>query len=274
MAPRATVDRFSEDAGTLLVRSAENDLPGPDEPIDFDEKPFWHQGFGPDAEVIQYYHFDVQPIGPAPIYVLFREGEDAPVEGQLNVVDVKPGDEGYNDFWHVHHVTVPADYQANAITSVAAIDDAGYDVEATSTLVNCPIVPEGSTATKRFGDDDTGLIDGWYDDQVVSYFAFTEASLELANDIVPLSPIYVTFNTNPGEDGGGPGSGFMTEMDSEQNHNVVASLPGDDDYSPLWLVNIYDNADFESVMDLESATNATILAQGAANVNCPIVSVQ
>ncbi|MFC6953552.1 hypothetical protein [Halorubellus litoreus] len=273
-AERVAVDRFSDDAGTLLKRSANPDLPGPDEPVDFDQKPFWHQGLGPDGETVQYYHFDVHPLAPAPIYVLFREGEDEPVADQLNVVGVKPGDDGYNDFWQVHRVTVPEDYAANAITSVDAIDAGDYPVEATSTLVNCPVVPEGSTAEKHVGDGDTGLTRGWYDGKVLSYFTFTEAPLEVANEIVPLSPIYVTFNTNPGEDGGGPQSGFVTEDGSPQNHNVVASLPGDDDYSPFWLVNVYDNADFESVSDLASAKDAELLAQGTANVNCPLVTVE
>jgi hypothetical protein len=272
-APRAAIDRFSEEAGTLLVRSADNDLPEPNEPIDFDQKPFFHQGLGPDGEVIQYYNFDVQPTEPAPIYALFRENGD-PVEGQLNIVDVVPGDDGYNDFWQVHRVTVPDSYEANAATSVADLTDAGYDIEATGTIKNCPVVPDGSTAEKRNGDADPGLIDGWYDGEVVSYFLFEEAPLETSNGSVPRSPIYVTFNTNPGRDGGGPPSGFVTEADSVQNHNVVASLPGEESYSPLWLVTIYDNADFAEVSDLDSAMDADVLASGAANVNCPIVSVE
>jgi hypothetical protein len=82
----------------------------------------------------------------------------------------------------------------------------------------------------------------------------------------------IEINTNPGQEGGGPPSGFMSEEGSDQTHNVVATLPGDASYSPLWLVNIYDNADFEAVSDLGSATDAEILASGAANVNCPVVS--
>ena len=91
---------------------------------------------------------------------------------------------------------------------------------------------------------------------------------------VPLSPIYVTFNLNPDEEGGGPPSGFVTESDSEQTHNVVATVPGDEGYSPLWLVNLYDNADFDDVSDLDSAEAANILATGAANVNCPVVDTE
>lgn len=272
-APRASIDRFSESAGTLMVRSAENDLPGPDEPVDFDQGPFLTHGLGPDGEPVSYYNFDVQPTAPAPIYVLFREGEETPVEDQLNVVGVIPGDEGYNDFWQVHRVTVPESYEANAVTSAEDLMNAGYEIEATDALVNCPIVPDGSTAPMRYDDGETGLVEGWYDGQVVSYFLFEEASLEVRDGAVPLSPIYVSFNTNPDEEGGGPASGFKTEMGSDRTHNVVASLPDDQGYSPLWSVNVYDNADFETVADLDSAANATILAEGTATVNCPVVSV-
>ena len=272
-APRASVDRFSEEAGTLMVRSEENDLPGPDERIDFDHGPFITQGLGPDGNVVEYYNFDVQPADPAPIYALFYENGD-PVEDQLNIIDVIPGDDGYNDFWHVHRVTVPDNYEANTNTSVADLNEMDYDIEPTGTIKNCPVVPDGSTAEKRHGDGETAdLVEGWYDGQVVSYFLFEEQPLEATSDgSVPTSPIYVTFNTNPGEEGGGPPSGFMTGEGSDQTHNVVATVPGDDGYSPLWMVNIYDNADFDDVSDLDSALDANILENGAANVNCPVVS--
>ena len=271
-APRARVDRFSEAAGNLMVRTSDNGLPGPNEPIDFDQGPFLTHGLGPDGDPVSYYNFDVQPTDPAPIYALFREGEETPVEGQLNIVDAIPGDDGYNDFWHVHKVTVPSDYGANTATSFADVERAGYEVTATDTIKNCPVVPDGSTASMRYADGSADLVEGWYDGRVVSYFLFEESPLMSRDGAVPVSPIYVSFNKNPGEDGGGPPSGFMTETGSDRTHNVVATLPGDNGYSPLWLVNIYDNADFEAVMDLASATRADQLAAGAATVNCPVVA--
>ena len=54
----------------------------------------------------------------------------------------------------------------------------------------------------------------------------------------------------------------------------MATIPSDDGYSPLWLVSVYDNADFDSVSDLASAEAANILAAGVATVNCPVVSVE
>ncbi len=56
--------------------------------------------------------------------------------------------------------------------------------------------------------------------------------------MIPTSPIYVSFNINPGLPGGGPPSGFKTATITGRAHNVAASLPADNYYSPLWFVNI------------------------------------
>lgn len=278
-AERVSVDRFSEAAGTLQVRTADNGLPGPNEPIDFDQEPFITRGLGPNGESIRYYNLDVQPTQPAPIFALFREGEDAPVPGQLNIVPVVPGDEGYNDFWQINKVTVPADYVANTVVSVAEIEAAGYPVEVTPNIVNCPIVPAGSTARLRGGNESPDLHQGWYDGKIVYYFTFEEAPLQVTGSSLPIAPIYVTFNKNPdAEDAtSGPASGFVHEEGSDQTHNVVVALPGSPDYSPLWSVNVYDNQAFDLVSDLasvEDETTVSVLATAVASVNCPVVDIQ
>lgn len=268
----ASIDRFSMDAGHLFVRDSTNNLPGPNEPINFDQEPFFSMGFGPDGEFISYYNFDVMLTDPAPIYVLFKDGAPGPVPDQLNIVGVIPGDMGYNDFWRVYKVTVPQTYVANTLTSESDVMNSGYPITETDILVNCPIVPDGSTAMLRYNtSEDPGLTRGWYDTTVVFYFNFSEKELMVdGSGMVPLSPIYVSFNINPGEPGGGPPSGFMTDS-TGRTHNVVETLPEDALYSPLWFVNIYDNADFDMVHDLASAQMANILVMGAANVNCPVV---
>ncbi|PSP55473.1 hypothetical protein BRC82_05950 [Halobacteriales archaeon QS_1_67_19] len=134
-APRAEIDRFGEAAGTLHVRTENDDLPGPDEPVDFDEA-FLTKGFGPDGETVQYYDFDVQPTAPAPIYALFREGEDTPVEGQLNVIDAVPGDEGYSPLWTVN-VYDNADF--DGVSDLSSARDAEL-LDAGAATVNCPVV--------------------------------------------------------------------------------------------------------------------------------------
>jgi hypothetical protein len=274
-APVVMVDRFSASAGMLQVRSADNGLPGPNEAVDFDTGPFITQGFGPHGEIIKYYNFDVQPLAPAPIYALFH-ADGSPVAGQLNIIDVLPGDAGYNDFWQVMKVTVPADYIANSVTSAAEVRAAGYAVESTDTLVNCPVVPQGSSAKLRLNGESTALTRGWYRDEVVYYLNFLEAPLSASAGKVPTAPIYVTFTVNPDpkNPASGPASGFAMENASLQTHNVAAALPDDDGYSPLWAVAIYDNADFDAVMDLASLETAHLLEPNGPKVNCPIVSVE
>ena len=115
-APIATVDRFSDRAGKLLVRSADKRLPSPNQPIDFDTPPFNVLGFSPTGEPTLYYHLDVQSTTPAPVYILYRDGEDRPVQNQLDVIDTLPGEQGYNDFQQVWKVWAPKDYVANTIT--------------------------------------------------------------------------------------------------------------------------------------------------------------
>jgi hypothetical protein len=271
-APKAPIDRFADGTGSLFLRSQSVDLPGPNQPIDFDQGPFVTRGLGPDGGAVRYYNFDVQPARAIPIYVLFHAGESSPIEGQLNVIDAVPGDPGYSDFWQVHRVTVPDDYVVNSITSAAEIEVARLPTELTDTIVNCPIVPDGSTATLRGGAESAELHEGWYRDTVVKYFTFEEAAVTASEGAeVPVSPIFVSFNVNPDQPGGGPASGFRSEIGSDQTHNVVASLPGGADYSPLWSVQVYDNADFDLVSDLESINDVTIVAMDVATVNCPLV---
>jgi hypothetical protein len=272
-APIAAVDRFSEKAGHLQLRTPENHLPGPNEPVDFDSGPFVTQGLSPKTgKPVRYYNFDVQTTMPAPVYVLYREGEDKPVGGQLDVIDTLPGEEGYNDLRQVWKVTVPKDYVANTLVDAGGLQQAGYKTEQTQTLRNMPIVPDKSKAKMRLKGENPELQRAWYQGEVANFFSFDEAPLSGSN--IPLSPIYVTFNVNPDQSNGGPASGFKTEPNSEQTHNVPATLPGDPGYSPLWLVAVYDNADWPEVKDLKTVLKAKVLAPGAATVNCPIVSVE
>ena len=80
------------------------------------------------------------------------------------------------------------------------------------------------------------------------------------------------FNINPDQPNGGPGSGFRTEPNSPQTHNVPLRCQA------MWVLTVvagvvYDNADFPSVHDRATALKAKVLAPGVAMVNCPIVSI-
>jgi len=270
-AVRASIDRFSDTAGVLFIRDGQNGLPAANTPVDLDAAPFITHGFGPAGQKVRYYNLDVQPAVPRPVYEFFYENTGAPVPGQLNIIDLIPGDDGYTDFWLLYKVFVPDEYTVNSVTSERGIVDAALRVEAQQQIINCPVVPEGSTASERWGNATALLSQGWYRDLVVFYFTFVEKELVPAGGSVPVSPIYVTFNINPGQLGGGPPSGFRMETGTQQTHNVVATLPTDAAYSPLWQVNMYDNANFSAVSNLATALAAPILVANAALVNCPVV---
>jgi hypothetical protein len=275
-APAAWIDRFSSAAGHLQVRTASNGLPGPNQPVNFDKLPFITQGLSRTGGVIWYYNFDLQPTNPAPIYVFVKGAQNTPVQGQNNVVNVIPGATGYNDFWQINMVTVPNNYVANTVTSYQEIMANGYTITPTNQLVNCPVVPQGSTASMRLpAGSGTGLELGWYKDSVIYYFNFAERSIT-TNSMgqIPVIPIFVSFNINPNQPNGGPASGFKTVPGTTQTHNVITALPSDSYYTPLWAVAVYDNNSFDSVTNESSAAAAPLLVPNAGNVNCPVVGVQ
>jgi hypothetical protein len=267
-AEKVSVDRFSSTFAHLMVRTATNGMPAANASINFDVAPFITKGLSPTGAVTEYYNFDVQPTTPDDIYVLFKAGATSPVAGQNNIIPTIPGDVGYNDFWVVNKVTVPETYVANSLTSEAEILASGYSISKTNMIVNCPVVPFGSTASKKYGGGSQSLTWGWYKNKAVAYFSFEEKALSAtATGSVPTSPIYVMFNDNMQ----GPASGFKVEMGTMQTHNVLATAPSDASYSPLWQVHMVDNAGFASISNLATAQSANILNPNAALVNCPTV---
>jgi hypothetical protein len=274
-APVVAVDRFGS-FGQIHSRDSDPSLPGPGEPVDF--AAMTTRGLGPDGQKVQYYNFDVQSRVPMVAYQLVLPS-GVPVAGQLPIIDAVPGDDGYTDFWRIDRVTVSTDYVANSVTSADEVVASGWPIAEGEAIVNWPVVPDGSTAPVRIDGGDASTSRAWYRSQVAPYFRFDEhplapVPLGLFEGQVPLSYIWVSFNVNPGEDGGGLPSGFKTEPGTDQTHNVIATVPGDDDYSPLWMVNVYDNAEFDQVSDRDSAFNATLLATPPGEVNCPVMTIE
>jgi hypothetical protein len=270
-APIAKVDRFSDAAGTLLKRSADTRLPAANEPIDFDTAPLNTLGFSPSGKPALYYHLDVQSTTPAPVYILYREGENAPLQYQLNIIDTLPGEKGYDDFRQIWKVSVPKNYVANTITDAATLLQTGYKTEKTDTLLNMPVVPDKSRARTRFNGGSPELQRAWYQGKVAKFFLFDEAPLAVSGDKVPVSPIYDGFTINPGQAGGE--MEFCTDPNSTQTHNVVATVPGDKAYSPLWLRVVYDSAACASVHNLDTVLKAKVVPAKVLLINCPIVSI-
>ena len=198
-------------------------------------------------------------VATAPIYVpitgMDAEGNPQMVEGQHNIVGVVPGDEGYSDLWEVTFVTVPADYAANSLTSVQQVLDSGYELTRPGVLVNCPIVPEGST----LAEGGAPLVQGWYEGEPVFYFDFGPHPATTA-------PIYA----------------FITGMDADGNpqfvegqHNVVGVIPGDEGYSDFWYVNLVtvpEGYEANSITSVDEVMASGFeITQPGLLVNCPIL---
>lgn len=98
----------------------------------------WNKG-----EQSLYPDFGANPPVALPIWVMIT-GVDAGgkpkfVEGQMNIIDSVPSDDGYSAFWRVNMVTVPAGYEANSMKSAADVTASGYVITETDMLVNCPV---------------------------------------------------------------------------------------------------------------------------------------
>lgn len=246
--------------GTVSLTHAQGNVLT-DPPKTYDPVQGWYEGrqtfyydFGTNSPASE----DGQTVIPAPIYVLVTgfdaDGNPQVVEGQHNIVDVIPGDAGYSDLWQVTFVTVPADYQANTITSADEVLNGGYEMTVPGVLVNCPIVPDDS----QLSEGGASLVQGWYKGQEVYYFDFGPNTESTA-------PIYA----------------FITGMDAEGNpqfvdgqNNVIGVIPGDEAYSAFWNVNLVTvPADYQP----NSITSVDEILAGGFDitpagllVNCPV----
>jgi hypothetical protein len=223
-------------------------------------------GWYRDREV-KYYDFGTNTkldgasgVAVAPIYVFVHgmnaDGTPDFVEGQQNIVDVRPGDDGYSDLWQVMLVTVPADYLPDSAKSKADIDAAGYAVTETDMFVNCPIVPAGSTL-----EGGKPLVQGWYKGEEIFYPDFGMNSRAAI-------PIYV-FIHGMNADG--------TPDFVEGQNNIIDSVPGDPGYSAFWLVTMVTAPDGYVPNSIRSAS--AVMSSGFARtttdmvVNCPVTTV-
>ncbi|MDA1280482.1 MAG: hypothetical protein O3B95_10680 [Chloroflexi bacterium] len=261
-----SVDRFSDEAGTVMRRSVNSNLPAPNEPIDFDAD-FTSHALGPQGEDVTYYAFDVASLQSAPVYSLvFASDPTRRVDGQAPIFDAIPGDAGYNDFWQMIRVLVPDDYEPNSIKSFSDINSAGYPQQRAGMIINCPIVPYGSTAELA---DRTST--GWYKGKHVKYFSFETTDTGVLNPgqlDVPYAIVRVIFEDND------PSKGMKIDPVTGNTRNVFDTLPGDDLYRALWRHDFVDAADFDTVHDWKSSRAAGTADIDMDNilVNCPIVS--
>jgi hypothetical protein len=98
----------------------------------------WHDGeevfypdFGPNEPIaLPIWAFVTGFDGDTPLFV----------DGQNNIIDSVPSDEGYSAFWRVNMVVVPEGFEPNSIQSADEALAAGFEIMETDILVNCPVV--------------------------------------------------------------------------------------------------------------------------------------
>ncbi len=277
--PVVEVDRFSDEMGSFFRRTDNPDLPAPNAPIDFDRPQFLLRGFGPNGETVTFYHFDVRPREPGVVYE-FSDRRGERISGQLPVFDRIPGEAGYSDFWQVHQVRVQdLEYRVNSLHSAADVLASGWEITPLDEVANYVHVPWGSRAEKRFDPTTpTRPLDGWYNGQIVKYLQFENprgtAQVDFGSGQINTPQMYVFFDNNRDEK-----DGFALDPEGLGTHNVVTRLPGEEGYSPLWVLQVFTLAAFGRVLDLASALDQAKNEENLINlgrlirINNPIVQV-
>jgi hypothetical protein len=278
--PRAAIDRFSDPAALFYRRSENANLPGPDQPIDFDHPFFLQRGFGPNGETIWFYNFDAKGTAPAPVYVLVdRIGQ--PIPGQLPIFDLLPGEAGYSDLWQIHKVRIlQRDYPLNTLSSLQALSEGGYEIAPSDEVMHCVLVPAGSKASRRFDSSTPSAPQqGWYRDQIVDYLLFehpnSAARVDFGAGRVNAPEMFAFFENNVD-----PSDGFALDPLGAGTHNVATRLPGQEGYAPLWVLTVFKLDFFDQVKNVANALDQSrdeeslLVLPELLYVDAPVVEVE
>ena len=94
--------------------------------------------------------------------------------------------------------------------------------------------------------------DGWYGGQIVKYLVFESpqnvATVDFGSGQGNTPQMYAFLDNNRDER-----DDFALDSEDISTHNVVTRLPGEEGYSPLWVLQIFKIDVFERVFDLASS---------------------
>lgn len=182
----------------------------------------------------------------APIWA-FTNGTKA----QRNVIDTVPGRDDYTPLWKVTMLTWKQGVAPRTLRSAAAVRAAlragQLTARKTSVVVNCPVL--------GFGQE---LIDGFAKGNPVEYLDLGPVKLASGNKVAPI---------------------WAVTNGTTAQRNIIDTLPGDADYTPLWAVVMVTWHDgitprtLRSKADVDAAEAAgeVTLEQTSLVVNCPVV---
>ena len=204
------------------------------------------------GRTIRYFNYGPIKLRPgntvAPIWSVTNRPD-----GQHNIVDVAPGDDGYTPLWRVVEVTWAEGATKRVLKSAGDVRRAEAAGEVTlvttSTVVNCPVL--------GFGQE---RITGFSGGHAIRYYDLGPVKVKPGNEVVPL---YAVSNGVAGQ------------------HNVTPDTiaVGQTAYPPLWgivQVTWKDGArkrlltSFQAIQTARAAGELTI-SRTPLVVNCPIV---
>ncbi len=199
-APLLSVDRFSDEAGTLLRRSADRTLPKPNEPFSLDDPHFAVRVSGPGEASGECYNLDVRPALPNRYYVFYDSLNYYRI-GQFPVIEKAPGDPGYSDLWDIWKIVTPDTFRetnwvrdADTVRRLLADPSSGFRGGSTGIYLNAPVVPEGTKAgSKAEGrGGSASMLYAWYRGMRAPFLYF-EGSLHLDPEgRIPVSRLSVS----------------------------------------------------------------------------------
>jgi hypothetical protein len=190
-------------------------------------------------------YFDFGPIK------LAKGNKVAPIWTVTNIIDTVPGRADYSPLWAVEKVTFADGVAPRLLRSradVLAAQEAGdVTIEKTSIVVNCPVVGFGQKQVLGFEKGRT-----------IAYLDLGPVKLKPGNKVAPIWAV-----TNP----------------ASGQHNIVNTVPGDRDYTPLWRVKMVTFASGVTPYLLRSSADvAKAMAKGDVTVkgtsivvNCPVL---
>jgi hypothetical protein len=182
----------------------------------------------------------------APIWA-FTNG----AEGQRNVIDVVPGDEGYTPLWRVTMVTWKEGATPRVVKSaedvMAAVEAGEATLKRTNIVVNCPVL--------GFGQE---VVAGFVKGRSVRYLDLGPLKLRAGNKVAPI---------------------WAFTNGAEGQRNVIDVVPGDEGYTPLWRVTMVTWNEGVTPRVVRSAEDVmAAVAAGEARlkrtsivVNCPVI---
>ena len=199
---------------------------------------------------VSYLDLGVIKLAPgnevAPIWVVTNG-----TKAQRNIIDTVPGDDDYTPLWRVVTVTWKQGERPRTLKSAAAVRAAlragDVTLKRTTTVVNCPVLGFGQPETL-----------GFFEGQTVAYLDLGPVKLAAGNEVEPIW-------------------GFTNGAEGQRN--IIDTVPGEADYTPLWSVRMVTWKDgvtprvLRSASEVEAALAAgeVTIEQTDVVVNCPVL---